>query len=1206
MESTEVIDIDELLGDGPPKESLVAAEEYDFEGFLDNALLGSKTQGNELQRNSASYKSDKEQEDKQASNPNGKPKLRTKASSSNYSNSEKDLLSSEKARTTTVGGRMSIDRTMTPNSQQEAMLDVLSLNSVSQDTAVSEEVLVFDVNSEELKQFILEFQEESKTSAGDFSPDITTRSHNSQRDSDSLSSLSTCESHDDSLSSSLASGENHISPDRVKLSKASKGKSMRVLMSSLLNKNRTHQPDMLGSGDDSKRDRQKNKSKAIKKTDNQPRATPSTRKETSSSTEKLRQILGEGDWEKKLKVKGLPSSIFLQAEPEGTSPRESSLPKQVLQAAIKGDQQILEFLLLANRELSVVRDGRGNTLLHTVCKHGHLDCLKWLSTGFCAGLLTMENDDCFTPADLAVKYGHLECLGWLVHETECKSELHPQDNRWSLLHVAARFGQEQCLRWLLGHMQVADVPIELIDHNDNTPGHLAAKYGHLKCLQTLVEFNADISMVNKKKQTPCILATKYHHETCAQFLVVVETCITLSDQVITLQRQLRESHEERRVLKHKLKNTLSCTEALVKMHKATDTLERVQQVRQEYVDLTNLLVKRLDDIHLETKAAEDDDNEKTSDTLDEVSESKRKAAELETACQNLVEEEEKRRQGDHGNRIQEIEDQLGNIVIPKLPSRATSWPTQNMEDPTHTLDRMRARLSEVSHGLASQGPSLSEESVDNLSLSSSYASSFSSSCSSLTTLMRSNGSLRDSRRRKVTWTDEAGQSGEVVVSVTEADGHMPATGNQLHVPPYAKISNKAHLQRQRATDQPPSFHQAEQKLNVIKKSDMPLGDDALSIRVETGNKPHARSLSADGIIQGSPLGSADNRGAVYDGMTDSSDDENDPFGSSNVLAIQDEMTLMRPVPIVEKIGNSTENLHQLFAKHLPAHKYNMLRDVPAYMRDVHRTNGDSASIVKAGDIEDVPQQDVADNRGQTLKRLNSDSSVSSTSSTATWSESDQQESPSPKRPTKRSGILNTGKKSRDGKKSKSEKHITFALDADLGDQDSMRKSAISKRRDLSPIYETPDLLRMSGNGGRTWRHSILPRNEMVKKSASSSGDINDVGKKTLEERLYRLFSYSSDDDNESSYSEENNDSSGGGGHIARKDVQKPGIKIPPGLSDKISPEFEAMSSDLISDGVDGPKMWYESSEGEEEEANDIEEDNLQNSTASFDRHICYL
>ena len=72
---------------------------------------------------------------------------------------------------------------------------------------------------------------------------------------------------------------------------------------------------------------------------------------------------------------------------------------------------------------------------------------------------------------------------------------------------------------------------------------------------------------------------------------------------------------------------------------------------------------------------------------DEVTESKRKAAELEKACQNLIEEEEKRRSGDHGSRMQEIEDQLSNIVVPKSPS--ATWASSTMDDPTHTLDHMR-------------------------------------------------------------------------------------------------------------------------------------------------------------------------------------------------------------------------------------------------------------------------------------------------------------------------------------------------------------------------------------------------------------------------------------------------------------------------------------------------------------------------------------
>ena len=51
------------------------------------------------------------------------------------------------------------------------------------------------------------------------------------------------------------------------------------------------------------------------------------------------------------------------------------------------------------------------------------------------------------------------------------------------------------------------------------------------------------------------------------------------------------------------------------MHKATDTLERVEQVRQEYIGLTNMLVKRLDDIHLEKKATEDEEENNGAHTL---------------------------------------------------------------------------------------------------------------------------------------------------------------------------------------------------------------------------------------------------------------------------------------------------------------------------------------------------------------------------------------------------------------------------------------------------------------------------------------------------------------------------------------------------------------------------------------------------------------
>ena len=292
------------------------------------------------------FLTDKYQEDKKSSRHNGKPKSSSKPPSSNHNNSGKVMPSSEKTNRTNAGGSVPLDGAMTPNTQQEALLDVISLNSASQDTTVSEADLVFDVNSEELKQFILEFQEESKKAQEDLNSRTRHQGvHSHKDDDDSLSSLSTCESHDGSLSSSLASGDYQVASDRVKLSKAAKGKSVRFLMSSLLNKNRTQPPDMLGSEDESKQDGKKTRARTNKKKEDKPRTAPAPKKETSTSKEKLRQILGEGDWEKKLKVNGIQHSISVEDEGEATSPRESSLPKQALQAAIKGDQQILVSLL---------------------------------------------------------------------------------------------------------------------------------------------------------------------------------------------------------------------------------------------------------------------------------------------------------------------------------------------------------------------------------------------------------------------------------------------------------------------------------------------------------------------------------------------------------------------------------------------------------------------------------------------------------------------------------------------------------------------------------------------------------------------------------------------------------------------------------------------------------------------------------------------
>ena len=319
------------------------------------------------------------------------------------------------------------------------------------------------------------------------------------------------------------------------------------------------------------------------------------------------------------------------------------------------------------------------------------------------------------------------------------------------------------------------------------------------------------------------------------------------------------------------------------------------------------------------------------------------------------------------------------------------------------------------------------------------------------------------------------------------------------------------------------------------ESDLPSDDN----RKENPRTMNSRSVSADHATHERPRletldkdqdASEERADPVTHEEYDSSEDENDPFGLEKMRAMQEAMKGMRPMPIIEKMGNSTENLHQLFSKHLPSpEKYAVL---PEKDYKEQRTNEPGQRMLSSGE-ENVYQGNMSDSRGQTLKRLNSDSSVSSTSSDARWSESDPQESPRPKL----GGILNTGKKSGDGKKSKSDKHISFAADVADNDHQTSRNS-ISKRRDLSPIYEAPDLLRSSkGDNAMRQQYHHSGGSSTTSRCASPA--------KTLEERLYRLFSYSSDDDYESSCNSE--EGSVGGGHVARRDQHKTGMIIPQGL-----------------------------------------------------------
>ena len=93
------------------------------------------------------------------------------------------------------------------------------------------------------------------------------------------------------------------------------------------------------------------------------------------------------------------------------------------------------------------------------------------------------------------------------------------------------------------------------DVSDNcgvTLAHVAAKEGHVTCLQTLVDHNIDVTSEDRDGRTPTDWAYTAGQTSCARYLVMVEACWLLSVRVAKLHGELKEYKAENAELKKKL------------------------------------------------------------------------------------------------------------------------------------------------------------------------------------------------------------------------------------------------------------------------------------------------------------------------------------------------------------------------------------------------------------------------------------------------------------------------------------------------------------------------------------------------------------------------------------------------------------------------------------------------------------------------------
>ncbi|KAK9521921.1 hypothetical protein VZT92_018425 [Zoarces viviparus] len=255
---------------------------------------------------------------------------------------------------------------------------------------------------------------------------------------------------------------------------------------------------------------------------------------------------------------GLPRG-FGGGGPGAEVDEETKKNQNIINIVREGQISLLPHLAADNLELILDQDG--NNLLHVSACQGHADCLQHLTSLMGEDSLNERNNQQLTPAGLGVKNGHLECVRWMVSETEAIAELSCTREHPSLIHYAARYGQEKVLLWLLQFMQEQAISLDEVDQNGNTAVHVAAQYGHLTCIQTLVEYGSNVTVQNQQGERPSQSAERQGHTTCARYLVVVETCMSLASQVVKLTKQLNEQAAERTTLQKQMQRLMDPNKA---------------------------------------------------------------------------------------------------------------------------------------------------------------------------------------------------------------------------------------------------------------------------------------------------------------------------------------------------------------------------------------------------------------------------------------------------------------------------------------------------------------------------------------------------------------------------------------------------------------------------------------------------------------------
>lgn len=132
------------------------------------------------------------------------------------------------------------------------------------------------------------------------------------------------------------------------------------------------------------------------------------------------------------------------------------------------------------------------------------------------------------------------------------------------------------MRWLAGYMHDNRLNINRKDSDGNTAMHLAARYGHITVIKTLVLHNADVTAQNEQGMKPYGVALQNSQESCADYLLTVEVCLGLSAEQVLLEGHFQSLQAENTEVKNGFKELLVLTRRLLRRQE--EMLQYVQAV----------------------------------------------------------------------------------------------------------------------------------------------------------------------------------------------------------------------------------------------------------------------------------------------------------------------------------------------------------------------------------------------------------------------------------------------------------------------------------------------------------------------------------------------------------------------------------------------------------------------------------------------------